>query len=154
MVNKVRDFFRRYWGEIGLVLFVYLILRGSGDPAFAADSWQLWLERSFSLSPHHAYLIVFVARKTGHMVGYGLLALCLKRVLARRLPKVSPAGLFWLSWGGAALIAVADETLQVFSAYRSGVWYDILLDLLGATVALYVAGRGPFFSGSLCRKKS
>ena len=136
------------------MLFFYLIFRGNVDPSFSGNSWELWLQRYFFLSPYHAHFVVFVTRKTGHLVGYGLLALCLKRVLARRLPKVSPAGLFWLSWGGGALIAVADETLQVFSAYRSGVWYDILLDLLGATVFLWVASLGPSFSGSLYRKKS
>lgn len=154
MVNKVKDFFLCYWGEIGVVVFLYLIFRGNGDPGFSAGSWQLWLERYFSLSSYHAYLIVFITRKTGHLSGYGLLALCLRRVLSKRLPGVSPAGLFWLSWGGVALVAVTDETLQVFSAYRSGVWYDILLDLLGATVFLWVASLGPSFSGSLYRKKS
>jgi len=132
----VKGFFQRYWGEIGLVLFLYLVFRGSGDPAFSGSIWELWLQRYFFLSPYHAHLIVFVTRKTGHLVGYGLLALCLKKVLAKRLPVISPACLFWLSWGGAALIAIMDETLQVFSSYRSGVWYDILLDLLGATVFL------------------
>src|SRR5690554_508165 len=135
----IKSFFQRYWGEIGLVLFLYLIFRGSGDPAFSGSSWELWLQRYFFLSPYHAHLVVFVTRKTGHVVGYGLLSLCLKRVLAKRLPGASPAGLFWLSWGGTALIAIMDETLQVFSSYRSGVWYDILLDLLGATVFLLAA---------------
>jgi VanZ family protein len=154
VVNKIKDFFRRYWGEIGLVLFVWLIFRGSGDPNFSAGFWQLWLERAFSLSPQHAYLIVFVVRKAGHLAGYGLLALCLKRVLGKRLPGVSPAGLFWLALSGVALLAVTDETLQVFSVYRSGVWYDILLDLLGATVALWAAGQNSFFSRSLYGRKS
>lgn len=147
----VKDFFRRYWGEIGLALFIYLIFRGSGDPAFSGSYWELWLQKHFFLSQFHAHLVVVITRKTGHLVGYGLQALCLKSVLGKRLSKVSPVGLFWLTWSGVALIAIMDETMQVFSSYRSGVWYDILLDLLGATVFLLAAGRS--FSRGLRRKK-
>ena len=148
----LKDFSRRYWGEAGLVLFLSLIFRGSGDPAFSANHWQLWLERYLSLPPYHAYVVVFLLRKTGHLIGYGLLALCLQRVLAKRLPRASPAGLFWLSLAGAALIAVTDETLQAFSSYRSGAWYDILLDLLGATVFLWAYGQRPGFFRSFSGK--
>lgn len=149
----IKGFLQRYWGEVGLVLFIYLIFRGSGDPAFSGNTWKLWLKSRFFLSPYHAHLIVFVTRKTGHVVGYGLLALCLKKVLAKRLPGASLASLLWFSWGGAALIAIMDETLQVFSSYRSGAWYDIFLDLLGATVFLLTIGQRPGFFRRFCRKR-
>ena len=153
MVNKIKDFFRRYWGEIGLVLFVWLIFRGSGDPNFSAGFWQLWLERAFSLSPQHAYLIVFVVRKAGHLAGYGLLALCLKRVRVSACPGFTGRPfLACLERGGVACSDRRDAS--GFSVYRSGVWYDILLDLLGATVALWAAGQNSFFSRSLYGRKS
>ena len=84
----------------------------------------------------HHYL-----RKTGHVVGYGMLGLLLLR--GWRATVGRSHALLWrtslLSWLGTAFVASMDEWHQSFIPSRTGTWRDALLDSVAGLVFLSVA---------------
>jgi VanZ family protein len=84
----------------------------------------------------HHYL-----RKTGHVLGYGMLALLLLR--GWRATFGNSRGWAWrgatLAWFGTALVASMDEWHQSFIPSRTGSPRDVLLDSTAGLVFLLVA---------------
>ena len=84
----------------------------------------------------HHYL-----RKTGHVVGYGMLSLLLLR--GWRATFGQGQALLWrtalLSWLGTAFVASMDEWHQSFIPSRTGTWRDAVLDSMAGLVFLLVA---------------
>ncbi len=84
----------------------------------------------------HHYL-----RKTGHVVGYGMLGLLLLR--GWRATFGHARSLLWrtslLSWLGTAFVASMDEWHQSYIPSRTGTWRDALLDSAAGFVFLLVA---------------
>jgi VanZ family protein len=85
----------------------------------------------------HHYL-----RKTGHVVGYGVLSLFLLRgwraTFGRTRAFLSRTAL--LSWLGTAFVASMDEWHQTYIPLRTGTWRDAVLDSvagLGFLLAAY-----------------
>ncbi len=84
----------------------------------------------------HHYL-----RKTGHVIGYGMLALLLLRGWRAtldyqdlKLPKTT-----LLSWLGTAFVASMDEWHQSYIPSRTGTWRDAVLDSTAGLIFLVVA---------------
>jgi len=84
----------------------------------------------------HHYL-----RKTGHVVGYGMLALLLLRgwraTLDQHRRQLGRTVL--LSWLGTVFVAAMDEWHQSFIPSRTGTWRDVVLDSVAGLVFLLVA---------------
>ena len=84
----------------------------------------------------HHYL-----RKTGHVVGYGMLGLLLLR--GWRATFGHAQALLWrtslLSWLGTAFVASMDEWHQSYIPSRTGTWRDAALDSLAGLAFLLVA---------------
>ena len=84
----------------------------------------------------HHYL-----RKTGHVVGYGMLSLLLLR--GWRVTFGQTFALLWrtalLSWLGTAFVASLDEWHQSYIPSRTGTWKDAVLDSVAGFVFLLVA---------------
>lgn len=84
----------------------------------------------------HHYL-----RKTGHVVGYGMLGLLLLR--GWRATFGHAQALLWrtslLSWLGTAFVASMDEWHQSYIPSRTGTWRDAVLDSVAGFVFLLVA---------------
>jgi len=84
----------------------------------------------------HHYL-----RKTGHVIGYGMLSLLLLR--GWRATFGQTRALLWrtalLSWLGTAFVASMDEWHQSFIPSRTGTWRDAVLDSMAGLVFLLVA---------------
>ena len=82
--------------------------------------------------------IGYYVRKGAHFTEYAALGFFL-RLLARSL-NLRRAGL--IAWACGALYAVTDEFHQTFTAARSGMWQDVVLDsagvLFGCLAALAV----------------
>jgi VanZ family protein len=95
------------------------------------SSWDLY----------HHYL-----RKTGHFIGYGLVALTFLRAWLHTLDLRTPSSLVaWrlkstlLAILSTAIVASCDEYHQSFIPSRTGSPYDVLIDTVGAcTVCLLV----------------
>lgn len=84
----------------------------------------------------HHYL-----RKTGHVVGYGMLSLLLLRGWRATLDPVQTLLLrtALLAWLGTACVAALDEWHQSFIPSRTGTIWDVALDSLAGVVFLVVA---------------
>jgi VanZ family protein len=84
----------------------------------------------------HHYL-----RKTGHVVGYGMLGLLLLR--GWRATFGYGRALLWrtslLSWLGTAFVASMDEWHQSYIPSRTGTWRDAVLDSVAGLAFLLVA---------------
>ncbi len=83
----------------------------------------------------------FYLRKTGHVVGYGMLALLLLR--GWRMT-IGPARawlnkMLLLSWGGTAFVASMDEWHQTFIPSRTGTVHDVILDSIAGLGFLLIA---------------
>ena len=83
----------------------------------------------------------FYLRKTGHVIGYGMLALLLLR--GWRMT-IGPAGtwltrMLVLSWIGTAFVASMDEWHQSFIPSRTGTVHDVILDSVAGFVFLLLA---------------
>jgi VanZ family protein len=80
-------------------------------------------------------------RKTGHVVGYGMLGLLLLRgwraTLDQGHAQLGRTAL--LSWLGTAFVASMDEWHQSFIPSRTGTWRDAVLDSAAGLVFLLVA---------------
>jgi VanZ family protein len=84
----------------------------------------------------HHYL-----RKTGHVVGYGMLGLLLLRGWRATLDQdhVQLGRTVLLAWLGTAFVASMDEWHQSYIPSRTGTWRDAVLDSVAGLVFLLVA---------------
>jgi VanZ family protein len=84
----------------------------------------------------HHYL-----RKTGHVVGYGMLGLLMLRgwrvTLDHDHTRLGRTAL--LSWLGTVFVAVMDEWHQSFIPSRTGTWRDVALDSAAGLAFLLAA---------------
>jgi VanZ family protein len=84
----------------------------------------------------HHYL-----RKTGHVVGFGMLSVLLLR--GWRATLIHNHDWSWrvalLAWLGTVFVAAMDEWHQSFIPSRTGTWRDAVLDSLAGLVFLLVA---------------
>ena len=90
-----------------------------------------------------------IARKLGHVIGYGVLSLLLFRAWQATLPLPGAPRWAW-RWAQVAffmtvLVASLDEWHQSFIPSRTGTWHDVVLDgaaAVGAQILLYLLLRG------------
>jgi VanZ family protein len=75
-------------------------------------------------------------RKSGHFVGYGLLALTWLRAWWLTLHSAAFRTAAELALAATALVASCDEWHQAFLPNRTGSPWDVLLDSCGAVVAI------------------
>lgn len=104
---------------IPALLWCLVIFLSTGSPAFTADSTRE------VLGPLNVAL-----RKSTHLVSFGMLAVLFRFALGDR----RRAGL--AAWGLTALYAASDEWHQRFIPGRGPGVDDVLLDALGAALAL------------------
>lgn len=76
-----------------------------------------------------------IFKKSAHAIGYGMLAISYAWTLAGR------GRVVWLAPCLTILYAISDEWHQTFVPNRSGSPLDVLIDTVGASVALYVWSR-------------
>ena len=79
-------------------------------------------------------------KKGGHALGYGLLGLAYLRGLKGEGHILTPRHLL-LAWTLAVLYSATDEFHQSFTPGRTPAVTDVLIDSVGAAVALFLAGR-------------
>lgn len=84
----------------------------------------------------HHYL-----RKTGHVVGYGMLGLLLLRGWRATLDQnnLQLRRTLLLAWLGVVFVACMDEWHQSYIPSRTGTWRDAVLDSTAGLVALMFA---------------
>lgn len=119
--------------------------RASNGPLLSALA-ALWPEVK-RFSSQQEWVLIFLIRKLGHLTEYAILTWLVVRAVQQDNPRFT-----WRSAGLAMLFAVvhacADEWHQGFVPSRSADPRDVLIDSLGAALALLVAwfwyrGRDP-----------
>ena len=90
---------------------------------------------------YHFLVFHHYLRKTGHVVGYGMLSLLLLRGWRATLGRVHTLLLraALLSWLGTAFIAGMDEWHQSYIPSRTGTVWDVALDTVAGVGFLVVA---------------
>jgi VanZ family protein len=87
--------------------------------------------------------IDMLVKKSGHAAGFGALALAFAYGLAGRRPGKQK---LILAWGLTVTYALTDEFHQSFVLTRNASGVDVVIDSIGAAVALLLALR--FYSNS------
>jgi VanZ family protein len=122
-----------------VILWAALILSSSNDN-FSSDQSGEWLEWIFGSGvPDFAN---YLCRKATHLVVYGILGALAWRA-DRRLT---------IALGVCLLVASIDEWRQSEAAARSGSAWDVLLDLTGAVMAIFIVV--PWLRSRLSSKKN
>ena len=108
----------RLWLPVLLVMLAIFLV--SAQPSSGLPNF-VWADR--------------LVKKSGHMIGYALLALSHWRALQFRQEKR------WLVWGFALLYAMTDEFHQSFVPGRHpSVWDVLIFDNFGALISLWLVG--------------
>ena len=119
------------WGPPVAIMAIIFWLSGrpAGEIKPVSDALSGWLDGWLRRVP---WLPAIEWLKVGHVIGYGLLGICLYRAMWRvsRYP-LAASLLIVLAY------AISDELHQQFVPGRSGSWQDVLLDV--AAAALFIA---------------
>ena len=140
MPHERPSLLRAWWPSavwIGLIAVEstdYLSSDNTGDVLYSVATRLFGRIDLYDFLILHHYL-----RKTGHVVGYGILCLLLLRGWRATLggSRASLAAL--LAWAGTAFIASLDEWHQTFIPSRTGTIRDVLLDSVAGLAFLLVA---------------
>ena len=134
-------FFLKYW--LPLLIWLGVIFVGSTSVMSTEHTsryivpFLLWLTPG--MSPAAIWTILVVVRKCAHVTEYAVLALLLWRAL-RNVPVLSTKTLmvFGAVLLGCALFAASDEFHQTFVKSRTPSVRDVLLDVMGALLGLFI----------------
>jgi len=87
-------------------------------------------------------ILDFVVKKGGHALGYGLLSTAYLRGLKGNGKKMIPWQIL-MAWILATLYSASDEFHQSFVPGRNPAVMDVMIDSLGAALALFLVYRVP-----------
>jgi VanZ family protein len=123
-----------------VIAWMLVIFAGSSDVLSAEHTSRFlvpflrWLDPTISVQAIVA--IHFALRKTGHLTEYAILALLLWRALRRGFGAVSKATVAIAVVLITASFAVSDEFHQSFVPSRTASAHDVMIDCIGALVAV------------------
>lgn len=110
------------------ILWCLSIFIVSGSPSATGGSTQALLKHIFKLTEEQAALVNLLFRKGVHLTAFGFLAFLFFMSFEKRR--------YVLAWLLTTLYAATDEWRQVFLPNRDGTVVDVVLDSLGAIIAL------------------
>jgi hypothetical protein len=154
-LKHARELFWHYW--LPVLVMLSLIKLESTDMMSGAHTGEhirrllLWV--GIHVNEEQLDLLNLVFRKSGHMLGYGLLCFCwlmllrgaywLQHDYSRSLNgNVQARRMWWRTeWAGLAvlftfLVAASDELHQMSIPSRTGSWHDVALDTSAAILAM------------------
>ncbi|HUP62217.1 MAG TPA: VanZ family protein [Thermoanaerobaculia bacterium] len=107
----------------------------ASDDAFSAANSGAWFRGLFGRDlPHVLHVAI---RKLAHVVEYGILGALAFRAARIDFPRRAMA----IALAVALLVSMIDEVHQSTIASRTGTGWDVLLDLIGAGIALWFLRR-------------
>jgi VanZ family protein len=133
---------RAWWPAI---VWIGLIAFESTD-FFSAEHtgtmlFTLWNHLFGNINLHRFLVFHHYLRKTGHVIGYGMLSLLLLRgwraTFEHTRALLLRAAL--LSWLGTVSVAALDEWHQSYIPSRTGTWRDVTLDTVSGVAFLLIA---------------
>jgi len=149
---SLSSFLRAWWPAL---VWIGIICVESTDALSSNNTGDALYKLLSRLFPHinlyRVMVLNFLMRKTGHIMGYGILSLLLLRGWRRTLVRAratfgrSTVGLVTfgrtatLAWLGTAFVASMDEWHQSYIPSRTGTWHDVVLDSGAGLVFLSIA---------------
>jgi VanZ family protein len=133
---------RAWWPALVWIGLIALESSNSFSSENTGSMLYALLTRLFGrINFHHFMIFHHYLRKTGHVVGYGMLSLLLLRGWRTTLGQVHALLLraALLSWLGTAFVAAMDEWHQSYIPSRTGTPWDVLLDTVAGVAFLVVA---------------
>ncbi len=133
----------RIWWPVAVALIVIAFESTSTFSSQNTSGWiRPWIERFVGHINDQVWQVGHhLARKTGHFVGYGSLALTLLRAWLYTLGQDVRLTLARWRWGsvwraiaGTFVVASLDELHQSFMPSRTGLFSDVVLDTVGGSV--------------------
>ncbi len=123
-VNKIiqHRHFQKYEKYVSLVVWLGVIYFLSSQSLSFLASFNIW---------------EFILRKIFHMFEYAVLAILIFRILGQTEKRHIYWNIFW-AFLFAVLYAVSDEYHQLFTAGRVGALQDVLIDSIGALIAIWL----------------
>jgi len=110
------------------------------------EKWVIlafWLAAIFYLSSKSLGFVVYIdwweylIRKLAHMFEFGVLAFLLFRILGQTEKRHVNWNLFW-AFAFTVMYSISDEYHQTFVPGRTGTYTDVLIDSVGALVAIWL----------------
>ena len=133
--------FLQYW--LLLLIWLGVIFIGSTDLLSAEQTSRfivpilLWLKPG--MAPETTWIILVIMRKCAHVCEYAILALLLWRALRDGSAiRGKMSILFGAVLLGCAVFAASDEFHQSFIKSRTPAVRDVLLDIAGALLGLFI----------------
>jgi len=140
--SSQQDLLRAWWPAavwVGLIAFESTDFFSSEHTG--SMLYILWTHLFGKVDLHFFVVFHHYLRKTGHVVGYGMLSLLLLRGWRATLGHI-PALLLratLLAWLGTLSVAALDEWHQSFIPSRTGTVWDVLLDSVAGVAFLVIA---------------
>jgi len=133
---------RAWWPAIVWVIIIAFESTDFFSAEHTGSMLYSLLTRFFGNIDFYKFLIFHhYLRKTGHVIGYGMLSLLMLRgwrmTFGRIDTRLLRAAL--LSWLGTAAVAALDEWHQSYIPSRTGTVWDVLLDSLAGVAFLVIA---------------
>ncbi|MEA4924870.1 MAG: VanZ family protein [Syntrophomonadaceae bacterium] len=122
---------RWLWGLTAIVLGVALYMF-TGSPLSNNDHTMLALGRLDFLPAMALVLLNKIVRKAAHLLVYAFMAICLRNALYP-WRWTYPA-----AWLLTTLYGASDEFHQIYVWGRTPLFTDVLIDSLGAAIALFI----------------
>ncbi|KAB7707371.1 VanZ family protein [Bacillus aerolatus] len=116
-----------------LIIWCFLIFAFTASPSSSGSHTLSTFQQLFGLDDEQAKVVNFLVRKATHVVVFGFLALLFTFVLRKKR--------FLFAWTLTTVYAATDEFHQSFVPGRTASIADVLLDSVGAALALFVWSR-------------
>ena len=140
-----------------VIAWMLLMFAGSTDVLSAEHTSRFlvpflrWLDPTISFQTIIA--IHFTLRKIGHFTEYAILAVLLWRALRGTFAGIGKATLMSAAFLVCAAFAASDEFHQSFVSTRTASLHDVMIDCIGALVAVLLcvvfARRNPAYQASI-----
>jgi len=131
---------RAWWPAIVWIGLITLESTDSFSSEHTGSILYALLTRLFGNIDFYKFLVFHhYMRKTGHVVGYGVLSLLLLRGWRATFDYTLLLRAALLSWLGTACVAALDEWHQSYIPSRTGTVWDVALDSVAGVVFLVVA---------------
>lgn len=120
---------RIIWILAGLIICVGIFAVTASPSATGGNTMEL-IAKWLPVTSEEAALINFLLRKAAHLSAFGLLAIFLYHCFRKYR--------FSLAWLLTTAYAATDEWHQLHVPGRDGKFSDVVLDSIGALLALYI----------------
>ncbi|KAB7707366.1 VanZ family protein [Bacillus aerolatus] len=123
------------------IVWCSLIFSFTASPFLSGSTTFSLFQQWFGLDDEQAKMVNFLIRKATHVMMFGFLAILFTFVFRKKR--------FFFAWLLTTVYAVTDGFYQSFVPGRTASIADVLLDSVGAALALFVFGKKNHFNKSV-----